>query len=122
MDRANKVANDSSLASFILESSVLAASEADLHRTNFFIHGLNAALLLALLLRTTKSLPASLIAAALFAVHPLRVESVAWLTERKDVLGMFFGLLCIHAYTSYCRSLSWRWYAASLAALLLSLG
>ena len=45
----------------------------------------------------------SLVAAALFAVHPFRVESVAWAAERKDVLSVCFGLVTLHAYVWYCR-------------------
>ena len=63
-------------------------------------------------------------AALLFAVHPLRAESVAWVTERRDVLSGVFFVLCIGCYLrarERPETLSWRWYLLSLALLLLSL-
>ena len=73
------------------------------HGTSVVLHGLNAALLFACLRRMTGSRWASVFVAVAFAIHPLRVESVAWVSERKDVLSSFFGLLSILAYTSYAR-------------------
>ena len=57
----------------------------------------------------------SAVTAAVFAVHPLRVESVAWVTEGKDVLCGFFGFLTLIAYVPYARRPTWRKYAAVLA-------
>jgi hypothetical protein len=71
------------------------------HRTNFLLHVANVLLLFLLLDRTTRATLPSAFAAALFALHPLQVESVAWVTERKDVLSTFFGLLALHAYAGY---------------------
>jgi tetratricopeptide (TPR) repeat protein len=71
------------------------------HLTNVLLHALNAGLVFALLQRMTGATWRSLLVAALFAVHPLRVESVAWVTERKDVLSAFFGLLALIAYARY---------------------
>jgi len=71
------------------------------HLVNILFHAANAVLLLIVLQRMTGSLWASALAAALFALHPLRVESVAWVTERKDVLSMFFGLLALWCYAGY---------------------
>ncbi len=71
------------------------------HLVNALFHAVNAALLFALLWRLTKRLWPALIVAALFAWHPLRVESVAWVAERKDVLSVFFGLLTLLAYGRY---------------------
>jgi tetratricopeptide (TPR) repeat protein len=68
------------------------------HMTNVLLHGLNVVLLFLLLRRLTNATWRSAWAAALFAWHPLHVESVAWISERKDVLSMFFGLLSIWAY------------------------
>jgi len=70
---------------------------------NVFFHALCAALLYALLVRTTGRLGASALVAVLFAVHPTRVESVAWVSERKDVLSGVFMMLTLHAYVSYTR-------------------
>ena len=52
----------------------------------------------------------SALVAALFAVHPLHVESVAWVAERKDVLSTFFGLLALWAYFKYARAPSPKKY------------
>jgi len=75
------------------------------HFTSVLIHSLNAGLLFWLLRLMTGSLWRSLMVAALFALHPLRVESVAWVSERKDVLSTLFFLLTLFAYTIYVRTL-----------------
>jgi tetratricopeptide (TPR) repeat protein len=73
------------------------------HLTNVLLHALNAGLVFALLRQMTGATWRSLLVAALFALHPLRVESVAWVTERKDVLASFFGLLALMAYARYAQ-------------------
>jgi hypothetical protein len=65
------------------------------------LHALNAALVFLLLRQMTGATWRSLWVAALFALHPLRVESVAWVAERKDVLSAFFALLCLWTYARY---------------------
>jgi len=74
------------------------------HRTNLILHVLNTLLLFAALSALTRSRWPSAAVAALFAVHPLHVESVAWIAERKDVLSTFFALLTIWAYVGYARA------------------
>jgi Flp pilus assembly protein TadD len=69
------------------------------HLVSVVFHAANAGLLAFLLFRLTSCLWAGALVAALFAWHPLRVESVAWISERKDVLSMFFFLLTLLAYT-----------------------
>jgi protein O-mannosyl-transferase len=71
------------------------------HLVNVLLHALNAMLVFALLQQMTGATWRSLLVAALFAVHPLRVESVAWVAERKDVLSGFFGLLALVLYARY---------------------
>jgi hypothetical protein len=71
------------------------------HLTNVGFHAANAVLLFLLLRKLTGALWKSALVAALFAVHPLHVESVAWVSERKDVLSTCFGLLCLWAYAGY---------------------
>jgi protein O-mannosyl-transferase len=71
------------------------------HVVNALFHAANAALLFALLFRLTGGLWPGVFVAALFAWHPLRVESVAWVSERKDVLSTFFALLALRAYVAY---------------------
>src|SRR5262245_8485002 len=73
------------------------------HLVNTGLHALNAALLFLLLWRMTGFLWRSAFVAALFAWHPLHVESVAWISERKDVLSAFFFLLTLLAYIAYAR-------------------
>jgi protein O-mannosyl-transferase len=93
------------------------------HLTSLFIHALNVVVLFAVLARTTGAAGRSACVAALFAVHPLHVESVAWVAERKDVLSTFFWLLTTAAYVRYARAPGgWRLAAvgASLALGLMS--
>ncbi len=68
------------------------------HFVNILLHAANAALLFVLIGRSTRALWPSAFVAALFAWHPLRVESVAWIAERKDVLSTLFALLTLLAY------------------------
>jgi tetratricopeptide (TPR) repeat protein len=91
------------------------------HLTNVFLHAANAVLAFLALRTLTGDRWRSAAAAALFALHPLRVESVAWVTERKDVLSLFFGLGALLAYARYVRSHSPRTYAVAVALLALSL-
>ena len=73
------------------------------HLTNLLFHALNAALVFALFQQLTGATWRSLFVAALFAVHPMRVESVVWVSERKDVLSGFFGLLSLIFYARYAQ-------------------
>lgn len=97
------------------------------HLVNVLLHAANAVLLFGVLRKMTGALWRSAGVAALFALHPLRVESVAWVAERKDVLSAFFGLLTIWAYTNSveARRLENRnsraWYVGALALFALAL-
>jgi Flp pilus assembly protein TadD len=71
------------------------------HLMNLFFHVANTLLLFLILNRMTKALWQSAFVAALFALHPLHVESVAWVAERKDVLSTFFWILTMGAYVFY---------------------
>jgi protein O-mannosyl-transferase len=73
------------------------------HLTSVLLHALNAALVFVLLQQLTGAKLRSLFVAALFSVHPLRVESVVWVAERKDLLSGFFGLLALAFYARYAR-------------------
>jgi protein O-mannosyl-transferase len=73
------------------------------HLTNVLLHAATAITLFLVLLRMTGHLWPSALAAAVFAVHPLRVESVAWVSERKDVLSGLFFMLALWAYAGYAR-------------------
>lgn len=107
--------------SLMCDASLFGDEPWGFHLTNAILHAVNAGALFLLLLRMTGSPWRSAIAAALFAVHPLRVESVAWVTERKDVLAGFFGLLALHAYVSHVRRPSSLRYLGFCAGYALSL-
>lgn len=96
------------------------------HLVNVLFHASNSVLLFALLWRLTRKLGPAALVAALFAWHPLHVESVAWASERKDVLSLFFGLLTLHAYVRYVEKLKSKNASAKisygLALLFFALG
>ncbi len=73
------------------------------HLTNLYLHIANSILVFLILRRLSGAFWRSVAVGVLFALHPLRVESVAWVAERKDVLSMFFALLTIRAYVGYAR-------------------
>src|SRR5438309_4866437 len=90
---------------------------------NALIHAANTLLVFWFLLRTTRARWPSALIAALFALHPLHVESVAWASERKDTLSTFFGLLSLVAYVRYVEAPSisrYAWTAITLALGLLA--
>jgi tetratricopeptide (TPR) repeat protein len=91
------------------------------HLTNVLLHAANAGLLFLALRRLTVATAAAAATALLFAVHPLRVESVAWVSERKDVLSTFFGLLALWAWARYVAGPSVAGYVVAAVALALSL-
>ena len=91
------------------------------HLVNLFFHAANALLLFALLRGMTGAWWRSLFVAVLFAVHPLHVETVAWIAERKDVLSSCLGLLSFAAYLRYARRPGAGRYAAVLLLFALSL-
>ena len=91
------------------------------HLTNLWFHIANTLLLFGLLHRMTGALGRSAFVAGLFAVHPLHVESVAWLAERKDVLSTLFGMLTIWAYVDYGGRPGPRRYGAVLLFFALGL-
>ncbi|MBF0532221.1 MAG: tetratricopeptide repeat protein [Candidatus Omnitrophica bacterium] len=105
----------------MLDFQFVGGKAAGHHCVNLVLHILNVLLLFFLLQRSTGRLWPSFAAACLFGVHPLAVEPVSWVTARKDVLGWFFGLLCLHAYLSYRRSSGGKWYAGCLAAFVAAL-
>jgi len=98
-----------------------AESAGGYHFTNVLLHAANALLLFELLRRMTGALWPSALVAALLAVHPLHVESVAWVTERKDVLSFFFVLSTMLAYVGYARRPSVSRYLLVMALFTLSL-
>jgi len=91
------------------------------HLTNLLFHMVNSLIVFALAAALTKSNFAALFAALLFAVHPLRVESVAWVSERKGVVSTFFYLLSLWVYLKFSATKQWRLYICCLAFFVLSL-
>jgi protein O-mannosyl-transferase len=91
------------------------------HLTNVALHIVSSLLLLFLLLRMTGSLGRSSFVAALFALHPLHVESVAWVAERKDLLCAFFWFLTLLFYTDYVKKRKTGLYLLTLFSFVLGL-
>lgn len=91
------------------------------HLVNAGIHASNAALLFILMQLATGSFMPSLFVALLFGLHPMRLESVAWVTERKDVLSVFFILLTLITYSLFVRSRKALPYIVSIFTFILSL-
>src|SRR5258708_36021921 len=77
--------------SHALDCDLFGLHPGGMHMTNVLLHALNVVLLFLLLRWSTRSTGRSLLVAALFAVHPMNVESVAWIAERKNVLSTFFS-------------------------------
>jgi len=89
--------------SHMLDDELYGMDPSGHHMTNLFFHIANALLLFILLRRLTGAIWRSGFVAALFALHPLHVESAAWVAERKDVLCTFFWMLTLFAYSYYVR-------------------
>ncbi len=112
--------------SLMLDAQLWGESPAGFHLTNILWHSASAALAFLLLCELTGAPLLSFWAAALFAWHPLRVESVAWIAERKDVMSVFFGLLTLYAWARALKACESdhrfrRWYVAALVAYALGL-
>ena len=91
------------------------------HLTNVLLHTATVIALFLVLRQMTGALWRSAFVAAVFAIHPLRVESVAWVAERKDVLSGLFFMLTIGAYVRYARR-PWSWGRYGLVLVLFALG
>jgi Flp pilus assembly protein TadD len=85
----------------MLDCQLFGLKPAGHHLSSLFLHTLNTLLLFVVLRRMTGRRGASAMVAALFALHPLAVDSVAWISERKNLLSTCFGLLCLWAYVRY---------------------
>ncbi len=104
-----------------LDHTLFALDPRGYHATSLLLHVANSVLLLSLLARMTGNLARSACVAAFFALHPLHVESVAWISERKDVLSGFFWLATMGFYVRYCGRPGWLGYGATLATFALGL-
>ena len=101
--------------SHALDCSLFRLNPAGHHFTSILLHVVNVTLLFLLLMWATKRLGPSLFVAALFALHPINVESVAWVAERKNVLCTMFFFLTLWAYGWYARKPDWKRYLAVAA-------
>ncbi|MBW2493529.1 MAG: tetratricopeptide repeat protein, partial [Deltaproteobacteria bacterium] len=109
------------LSSHMLDRSLFGDHLGGHHLTSVALHALNSALLFAALFSLTRARGPSAVAAMLFAVHPLNVESVAWIAERKNVLSTTFWILSMWAYAGYARRASLALYFCAALALALGL-
>jgi protein O-mannosyl-transferase len=107
--------------SLMADTSVYGGWRGGFHVTNILLHVANVLLLFHFLNVATRQRGPSAMVAALFAVHPIHAESVAWVTERKDVLSMFFGLLSLLFYARYARNRKYTTLLFSWTALVASL-
>jgi hypothetical protein len=89
--------------SHMLDVTLFGMNPGSHHRVNVFFHLVNSLLLFFVFRQMTGNLWQSALVAALFAIHPLHVESVAWVSERKDVLSTFFGMLTLLSYGRYVK-------------------
>ena len=106
--------------SHMLDCELFGLDQRGHHLTSSLLHAANSVLLFLLFSRMTGTLWRSAFVATLFALHPLHVESVAWISERKDVLSTFFWILTMWAYVRYVASPGASRYM--LVFLLLALG
>ena len=91
------------------------------YAANLVLHWINVLLVFEIFRRSTGAIWRSALVAALFGLHPFRIESVAWTAELKDVLSGSFALLAILAYVRYAGARSWRFYTLSVALFVLGL-
>jgi tetratricopeptide (TPR) repeat protein len=107
--------------SYLADCELFGTNPRAMHRVNLGWHVANVLLLFGLLKRATGTTWPSAIVAALFAVHPLHVESVAWISERKDVLSTFFWITSMWAYCEYVKARCAGWYTAAVVLCALGL-
>ncbi len=104
--------------SHMLDSQMYGMKPWGHHLTSVLIHALNTTLLFVVMRRMTGAVWRSLFVALLFGLHPLRVESVAWVSERKDVLSALFWMLTLWTYVEYAKSKATHPRRASINYLL----
>jgi hypothetical protein len=107
--------------SLMLDYQIFGLNPFGFHIVNLLFHVMSTILLFLVFHRMTKTLWPSAFVAALFAIHPLHVESVAWIAERKDVLSAFFWMLTMGAYSYYVEHPGFRRYSLVLLFFILGL-
>jgi protein O-mannosyl-transferase len=106
--------------SYAVEHSIFKLNPPYFHLTNLILHCINVTLVFYFIISIINNKPAAFITAALFAVHPLHVESVAWVTERKDLLYSLFYLSSLICYIKYKKNSSANFYVYSLSLFIFS--
>ena len=91
------------------------------HRTSLALHLGSTVLVILLCYQVFRQPIIAALVGLLFGVHPLTVEPIAWVMERKTILAAFFAFACLNAYVGYTRGPRWGWYAAAVVLYLLSL-
>ena len=112
------------IVSYMLDYSVWGLNSTGFLVSNVAIHFLNGMLLYLFLIRNGIWKWGAVLGSALFLVHPVQMESVAWISQRKNLLALLFSLLGFHAYLNYCTSagkVGRKWYAYSFSAFILAL-
>ena len=107
--------------SLMLDVEIFGLHAGGSHTVNVIFHALNALLLFVVLKQMTGAFWRSAFVAVLFAVHPLNVESVAWIAERKNVLSTLFWMLCMLAYASYAKKPELKKYLLIFVPFILGL-
>jgi tetratricopeptide (TPR) repeat protein len=107
--------------SYLIDVQLFGVDAGMLHLTNLALHACNTLLLFAFLRRATGARWRSALVAGLFALHPLNVQSVAWITERKGLLSACFGFAVLLAYVHYVRRPAVRRYLLVVTAFCLAL-
>lgn len=100
--------------SYLIDFSLFELNAGAYHLENALWHALNGILLYWVALRYTEKRTFSIFVAVLFVVHPMHVESVAWISERKDLLSTFFAFACLLAYHAYATQGSRKAYAMTI--------
>jgi tetratricopeptide (TPR) repeat protein len=106
---------------YMVEHQLFGENSFIYHLNNLILHIANTLLLYFLLIKLTGARRRSAFVAGLFALHPLHVESVAWIAERKDVLSTLFWLLTIWMYSKWAAGKSWRTYGSVIIFFLIGL-
>ena len=107
--------------SLMADAQIFGGSATGFHFTNLLLHILNTLLLFLFLKKATGKIWQSAFAASLFALHPLHLESVAWIAQRKDVLSTFFWLLALWCYARFVEQTKWSAYAWTMVFFILGL-
>lgn len=107
--------------SFMIDYHFFGFNAGGYHWTNVILHIFNTILLFFLFRNSTEAVWRSAFVAALFAIHPINVESVAWIAERKNVLSTFFWMLTMLFYVRYVKQPNWKRYLPVLICFALGL-